>query len=274
MNLYTKKILKQIIPRWIIKKLNAFFYYNSFSGGYESFDELNKISTKYDSNKVIERAQIAFKISRSKSYLNDRDGEVFLKKNINFKLINIISTCIKDKKAEYCVIDYGGSLANFYRTNIQHLKKYNIKWIVVDNEKVCHLGNKILRNRDIYFFSNLKKTKKFIDIYNLKSALFFFGSSVQYLDKFEDILFEINNFNCKQIIIERQPILRFKPTTYALQKTLFSTGNFSYPVKLYNYNKLISLVRKYNFFLMESFKGFGNNFKDGEYKTMIFKKYD
>jgi putative methyltransferase (TIGR04325 family) len=272
MNLYTKKILKRIIPRFIIKKLNAFFYYNSFSGGYKSFDELNKISTKYDSNKVVERVQIAFKISRSKSYFNDRDGEVFLKKNIDFKLMNIMSTCMKNKTAKYCVIDYGGSLANFYRTNIQYLRKYNIKWIVVDNEKICHFGNKILKNRNIYFFSNLKKTRNFINIYNLKICLFFFGSSVQYLDKFEDILFEINNSNCKQIIIERQPVLRFKPTTYALQKTIFSNGNFVYPTKLYNYNKLISLVKKYNFFLIESFKGYGNNFRDGEYKTMVFKK--
>ena len=83
MNLFTKKLLKQIIPKYLIKKFTYFFYYNSFSCGYKSFKELKEISNKYDSNKIIKRARSAFKISTSKNYLNDRDGEVVLKKNIN-----------------------------------------------------------------------------------------------------------------------------------------------------------------------------------------------
>lgn len=272
MNLFTKKFLKQIIPKYLIKKLTYFFYYNSFKCGYKSFNELKEISNKYDSDKILNRARSAFKISTSKSYLNDRDGEVILKKNINFKLLNIITSSFKNQNIQYCVVDYGGSLANFYRTNIWYLKKFNIKWIVIDNSKICQLGNKILKNKNIYFFEDLKKTKKFIKNYNLKTTLFFFGSSVQYLDNFEYILSRVKEFNCKKVIIERQPILRSKQTAYAIQKTPFWAGNFSYAVKLYNYNKLINLVLKYNFFLKDSFKSFGDPFKDGEYRTLIFKK--
>ena len=61
-------------------------------------------------------------------------------------------------------------------------------------------------------------------------------------------------------------------TSYRVQKVPFWNGGYSFPVKLYNYKKFIAIFKKHNFILLEMFKGFGNDFKDGKYITQIYKR--
>ena len=58
-----------------------------------------------------------------------------------------------------------------------------------------------------------------------------------------------------------------------IQKTPPWAGNLSFAVKLYNVQKLVNIINIHNFSLIDNFKAFGNQFKDGEYRVMIFKKH-
>lgn len=271
MNYNIKKILKNTFLKKLIKYISRKFQYNSFKGNFKNFNQINRNLTEYNSNKIIKKVLIAYKISSKKSYLIDRDGEVVNKKNQNFQLLDAISKTLKKPKIN-CVIDYGGSLANFYRNNSNYLKKLNIVWIVIDNEKICYIGKKQIKNNNIYFFTNLKIANQFLMRRNLKIDFFLFGSSIQYLKNFEKILCNIKLQGIKKIFIDRQPVLKSKRTKYVIQKTPFWNGNFSYAVKLYNYQHLINLFKKYDFYLVKKFEAFGDQFKDGEYKSFIFEK--
>ena len=152
------------------------------------------------------------------------------------------------------------------------MQKYNIIWIVIDNKKICNIGSKLIKKDNIIFFETLDKTKKFLTNKNLKVNFFLFGSSIQYFENFEKILKKINLLKVEHIIVDRQPVLRSKPTKCAVQRTAPWAGNLSYAVKLYKSQDLINLFIKYNYFLMKCINGFGNQFLDGEYKTYIFKK--
>lgn len=271
MNYIVRKILKNIIPKKLVMLVSKNFQYNSFRGNFRNFNEINKKLTNYDSSKNILRATNALKIASKSNYLIDRDGEVLQSKNQNFQLLKIMSKLLNKSKFN-CVVDYGGSLANFYRNNYNYLRKYNLIWIVIDNKKICSVGKKLVKRKNIYFFENLNQVNKFIISRNLKIVFFLFGSSIQYIQKFEKILKQIKSLKINHIIIDRQPVLRSKKTKYVVQKTPFWNGNFSYAVKLYNSQSLINIFNKNDYFLKKKFYAFGDQFKDGEYKSYIFEK--
>lgn len=266
-----KNILKVIIPQKLIRFISNKFQYNSFKGNFKNFDEINYYTTNYDSNKIIKKVHNAFEISNRNTNLIDRDGEILKTKNQNFEMLTEIINFL-DKSKKNCVIDYGGSLANFIRNNINYLGKYNLVWIVIDNKKICLLGKKIIKNNNIYFFEDLDNANKFILAKDLKVKFCLFGSSIQYIRNFEKILKNLSFLKVQNIIVERQPVLKSKDTKYAIQKVPFWVGGYSYAVKLYNSQKLVNLFMKYNFFLNKKINSFGNQFKDGEYKSYIFKK--
>ena len=241
MNYIIRKILRNIIPKKFLKLVSKNFQYYSFRGNFRNFNEINKKITNYDSSKNILRATNAFKVASKSSYLIDRDGEVLQIKSQNFQLLKTMSKLL-DKFKSNCVVDYGGSLANFYRNNYNYLRKYNLIWIVIDNKKICLVGRKLIKKKNIYFFENLTQVNKFILSRNLKIIFFLFGSSIQYIQKFEKILSQIKSLKIKHIIIDRQPILRSKKTKYVVQKTPLWNGNFSYAVKLYNSQSLINKI--------------------------------
>jgi putative methyltransferase (TIGR04325 family) len=271
MNIHIKNLLKNIVPRRLLIFISNSFQYKSFKGNFKNFDEVKSLVTNYDSNKIINKVLKAYKNSEKSSYLIDRDGEILKKKNQNFQLLNEMTHIINKSKFN-CVIDYGGSLANFVRNNKNYLRKYNIVWIVIDNERICSLGKKIIKTDNIYFFDNLNKAYQFILKKNLIVNFFLFGSSIQYIQGFEKILKKIRLLNVRNIVIDRQPVLRNKTTKYAIQKIPFWVGNFSYAVKLYKSQSLINMFIKNGYFLVNRLNAFGDQFKDGEYKSFIFKQ--
>ena len=271
MNYILNNLLKKIIPRKVTRLISDTFQYYSFRGNYKSFEDIKIKITKYDSKKVIDRVANAYEISYGNCSLFDRDGEIVKNKNQNLQLLKVISNILVKKKLN-CVIDFGGSLANFYRNNSSYLRKYNLKWIVIDNKNICNLGKALIKDKNIFFFENIEKTKNFSIRRKLKPTFFLFGSSIQYIENFENILKQMFKMDLKTIIIDRQPVLRSKESRYVIQKTPPWAGNLSYAVKLYKSRSLINLFLKYNYYLDKNFVAFGNKFLDGEYKSYIFKK--
>ena len=262
MNYTLNNLIKKIIPRKFTKLVSDTYQYYSFRGNYKNFKEINLRLTRYDSSKVIRRISNAYKMSINNRFLFDRDGEIVKKKDPNLQY----------RKDSQCIIDFGGSLANFYRNNLNYLKKCNFKWLIVDNENVCKLGKILIKDNNIFFFDNIENTKKFLTQRKLRISFFLFGSSIQYIENFEFILKEVFKMGVNTIIVDRQPVLRTKATKYVIQRTAPWAGNLSYAVKLYKSQSLINLFSKYGYYLDKNFIAFGNKFLDGEYKTYIFKK--
>jgi len=269
MNYEIKRIIKLFFPG-IVKKISDDFHYNSFKGKFRTFDEATRLTKSYNSKKIGYKIEQIYKKSRYSVNEFDRDGQIVIKKNINFRLINYINKLTLSKNEKY-IIDFGGSLCNFYRTNKNHLNN-NISWIIFDKKITIDIANKYLKSKKRIFFHSIKSLKEYIEVNNLKIELFLFGSVLQYIDEIENILKLVNKLNCKNIIIDRQPMLIKGKTTYCIQKVPFWYGGNSFAVKLYNYRNFISIFNKFNFFLVDSFKGFGNDFKNGKYICQIYKK--
>lgn len=265
-----KRIINFLFPS-LVKKISNNFHYNSFVGKFRTFDAASKLTKSYDSKKIGHKIEQTYKKSRANVNMLDRDGQIVIRKNINFRLINHINKLTLSNNEKY-IIDFGGSLCNFYRINKNYLNS-NISWIVFDKKVTIDIANKYLKSKKIFFFYSTKSLKRFIKIKNIRIDLFLFGSVLQYVDEIEKIFKLVNYLNCKNIIIDRQPMLKKGKTTYCIQKVPFWYGGNSFAVKLYNYRNFISIFNKFNFFLVDSFKGFGNDFKNGKYICQIYKKH-
>ena len=265
-----KRIIKILFPG-LVKKISDSYHYNSFKGEFRTFKEVSNLTKSYDSKKIGRKIEKIYKKSRSNINIFDRDGQIVLKKNINFRLLNHINKLTLSNNESY-IIDFGGSLCNFYRTNKNYLNS-NVSWIVLDKKVTIDIANKYLRSKKIIFFHSIKSLQRFIKIKNMKVDLFLFGSVLQYVDEIEKVLRLVNDLNCKNIIIDRQPMLNKGKTTYSIQKVPFWFGGNSFAVKLYNYRNFINIFNKFNFFLVDSFNGFGNDFKNGKYICQIYRKH-
>ena len=266
MNINLKRILTRMFPK-LIKKISNNYQYNSFS---RKIDNLKEFKNDYDSIKFNTKLEKSFLISKKNSFLFDRDGEIVLHKNNNFRLVKYINQITKSKNVNY-ILDYGGSLCNFYRVNKLILNP-NINWIIIDKVDTINLGKKNFKGNKFKFFSSLKSLDKFINTKQISIKLCLFGSSIQYIENFEDILISIKKYKCEYILIDRQPMLIQGQTSYRIQKVPFWSGGYSFPVKMYNYSHFISILKKYDYVLLEMFKGFGNNFKNGKYVCQIYKR--
>jgi putative methyltransferase (TIGR04325 family) len=264
-----KKILIYFFPEFL-QKVSSYYQYNSFSNQLKSSREFRKLNNDYNSKDFCKKIEVALLKSQKKNELTDRDGQVVLHKNNNFRVVKYINHITGKKKSNY-IIDYGGSLCNFYRSNQLILNK-NINWIIFDKKDVINLGKKYFKGEKFNFFSSMKQLNKFIITNNISIDLYLFGSSLQYVDNLEKILVNINYHKCKNILIDRQPMFTSQKTSYCKQKVPFWYGGHSFPVKLYNYRNFINILRKYNFYLVDSFKGFGNDFKNGKYISQVYKK--
>ena len=269
MNLSFKRILKNLLPNFT-KKISNNFQYNSFKNRYKSFEEADNLTSNYNSKKIIKKIEKAFKDSQQNSQLIDRDAQLISKKNNNFRLINHLNNIIPSGKKSYAV-DFGGSLCNFHRINKNYLKN-NLIWIIFDKKEVIDIGKKYLKGEKFHFFSSIISMRRFIKSRNISINFFLFGSVLQYIDKIEKILKLVKSLNCKNIVIDRQPMLKIEKTSYSIQKVPFWYGASSFAVKLYNKRNFITVLNKFDFYLVDSFKGFGDDFKNGGYYCKIFKK--
>tara|TARA_B100000242_G_C43030610_1_gene480101 strand:- start:308 stop:1114 length:807 start_codon:yes stop_codon:yes gene_type:complete len=266
MKISFKKNLIRLFPN-LMKEISNNFQYNSFSRKIDKFDDFK---SDYDSLNFIKKLESSFLISKKNNHLFDRDGQIVLHKNNNFKLISYINQITKKNKKNY-ILDFGGSLCNFYRINKLILNP-NLDWIIFDREDTVKLGKKLFKKNKFNFFSSLKDLNQFVNTQKISINLCLFGSSLQYVKNLEEILSTVKKYKCKYILIDRQPMLISGKTSYRVQKVPFWNGGYSFPVKLYNYKKFIAIFKKHNFILLEMFKGFGNDFKDGKYITQIYKR--
>ena len=267
MNTKLKYIIKKIVSKKILNKISKFYLYNSFRGNYSGFHEIKNKTTSYDDKKILSRVKYAYYNSLKSSLISDRDGEIIFKKENELKLIRYLNQFSKNKKSH--VIDFGGSLMNFQR-KYKFIINRNIRWIVVDNKKICELGKELKINA--VFFYDFEIALKSIEKNNIKFTTVLFGSVLQYVEDIEKIIRLCNKYHIKQIIIHRQPILKKINKLISIQHVPFWVSRLKYAVCLYSERKMINFFLKYDYKLTTSFKSLGYPFKNGSYKNLILKR--
>jgi putative methyltransferase (TIGR04325 family) len=106
---------------------------------------------------------------------------------------------IKNKNS-HKVLDFGGGAGyHFFLTKEFLEKKYNLDWNIVENSTMVNLCKRKIKDKKLFFYNDLLKVKKKIDI-------IFSSCAINYCSEPQKILNDLMNFPCKYYYFVRTPL--------------------------------------------------------------------
>jgi len=246
----------------ILYKINFFFY----KIGIFSWNIKN-----YESNKLN-----SYIINKTKKNIKLIDG-----KNLKINQLRALhfSWFIKNNNF-HKVLDLGGAAGYHYFLSKGFLgKEYKLDWNIVENSTMANLCKKKIKIKELFFFDNILKVKKKIDIV-------FSSSSINYFPDPKKILNDLLNFPCKYYYFTRTPLSSKKDLDFDQFSKLSENG----PGKLFikndefikyrnkiltkkNFEKIITRHCKILFSFKDEEKSLFYQEKVNSYTYILKKKY-
>lgn len=171
----------------------------------------------------------------------ERDGILFKQKFDETVLLNFLTENIKPGKFLE-VLDFGGSLGSRYFSNYNFINKNNIIWNVVEQNKFVEYGKKKLQKKNLQFYFSIDECLK---TKNIDSVIF--SGSLQYLEKYYEILKHIKKNNIKSVFIDFLPVSNFKNHKIFVQNIPKKIYKSSYPIRIFSKNKFINEIKNLEF---------------------------
>jgi len=216
----------------IIKKIYRF--YKFYDGPYLNWSEAKKNSHGYGHHKIIKRIlNTAIKAKEVKKF--EKDG-FLLDKLDNDKTIIRLSN---KSRNELNIIDFGGGFGTLHSQYKKFLnKKYN--WYIIEQKKYVKLSHKFFKEKNVFFFSNLKSNK----IQKSKINFVIFSSSIQYLKNYEETIKQVLNLNPEYLIFLKTPLNYKNKNQIFIQNIPQNVYEGSYPSWVFSKQYFFDIFRK------------------------------
>lgn len=210
----------------------------AFDDSMQNWDDASRQSIGYSSPEIYSKVKKAFLQTKTNPGTYQRDSVVFNDESINWPVICGILMARQNNTSSLVLMDVGGSFASLFYQNIKILKDFNIKWNIVEQEKIVNEGPKLVSNSDINFFDSIEKCLKsgFPDIVH-------FGSSLQYFEFPYKILEYIIETRPKFLIIDRIPVHKGEQDIIAIERVPKDIYNATYPLWIFSEDKLLKLLK-------------------------------
>lgn len=235
-----KDIIKNCLPPIIIKairkqKKNRI----RFSGNYSNWRSASEKSTGYDDNDILQKV-----LSSTLQVINgnaafERDSVTFNTPEHSWPLIATLTKTAAKSKGYLDVLDFGGSLGSSYFQNIKFIKNLPyVKWNIVEQAHFVKAGQDHVQNKSLSFYPSIERCL----LENRPNAIVF-SSVLQYLEKPENILKEIDLINAESLIVDRTPVSDQMEDRIVIQHVPPQIYKASYPMRIFSKRKLIDLLK-------------------------------
>ncbi len=155
-------------------------------------------------------------------------------------LFNLLKTIVQLEKKELCILDFGGGFGTVYIDLKYYLKNLNIKlkWIIVEQENIVDLCLREQNDTGIEYKKNLEEIDK-----KEKIDFALFGSCLQYLENYQDIIQKVMAFNPYRIAVLKTPVSdeTFNTVQHVNSKGLFNHYTADYPCRVMQESELLSV---------------------------------
>ena len=173
----------------ILKKINIIFNKTNIF-----FHKIGVFSSKlinYENNKL--NSYIINKTKKNNKLKNGEDLKINQLRALYF------SWFIKNKNS-HKILDFGGGAGyHFFLTKEFLEKKYNLDWNIVENNTMVNLCKKKIKDKKLFFYNDLLKVKKKIDI-------IFSSCAINYCSEPQKVLNDLMRFPCKYYYFVRTPL--------------------------------------------------------------------
>lgn len=256
-NQYVHRIINAINSIWSKKML-------AFSGNYSTWEEARKQCSGYDSKEIFDKVKKAAIDVRDGKACFERDGYLFYEKHTNFPILSILLS-IYMESSNLKVLDFGGSLGSMYFQHKDVLQQIgeNFKWTVVEQEHFVRFGKQELCDNFINFEYYMKDVKD--------CNCIIFGSVLQYIENYIDILIEALEKDCEHIVVDKTPVSTAE--WISIEQVHEPIYEASYPMRVINKDKLTKLFFEKGYYLVENWiPEYGTEFRVGN-KRCFFESF-
>ena len=201
-----------------------------WKGVYKSFSEVVSEEDKHAFNSSAWFEQLFVK-------LQDKiNSDVVLSYDYPLSIAISMDIYNRDKKDNYCILDFGGGLgANYFLLRKSLNAEVNLKYDIVELEDVVGFANKKIKNNELSFYNSLPEKTYFYDCVHC-------GSSLQYIEDWQDIINKLTSYKPKMIVFSDMTVGKFK-SFVSTQKYY----NKTIPVKFYNEEDFIAIMANMGF---------------------------
>lgn len=256
-----KRLIKDIVPPFIIKKLTGLFY--GWSGNYRSWKEAEAQSTGYDAPAILETVKEAVLKVKKGEAVAERDSVIFDTPQISFPLLSSLLYIAQCNNGKLNLVDFGGSLGSSYfqcRQYFDHLD--SLSWNIVEQSNFVKIGKELITDSHLKFYETVDQV-----FAESKPDTLILSSVIQYIQDFDSLINYFISKGFTYIIIDRTPFINAESHRITIQKVHPSIYKASYPCWFFNEEKFLRLFEDkfkilYDFEAMDKaningyFKGF------------------
>lgn len=248
-----KKLVKLIIPNFIIKRYHQLRYPPSpesgWSGDFELWEDVLKQSTSYNANDVFEKVDNGLTEVLKGNAAFERDSIAFKDLIYSENLLHLFKDIASENNNELNIVDYGGSLGSIYYQYKTLLSNIKINWSVVEQSKFVEIGQKKYSNKELNFFYNINDA-----LTNKSHEVLLLSSVLAYLKEPETFLHSIMSLQFKYIILYRTAFVKREKHLLTIQNVPPQIYKASYPAWFLNEYKIVDILNK-QYKLHYSFEG-------------------
>jgi len=258
-----KKILKDILPPLVLRKLTGMFY--GWHGDYSSWSEAVRKTRGYESPDILARVRDSALKVKNGTAVYERDSLIFDKIEYSFPLLSGLLWIAGRSGGKLNVLDFGGSLGSSYFQNKLFLDTIpEVNWCIVEQPEFFQAGTELFADDRLHFFSSIESCMSAYDI-----NLVLLSSVLQYLEKPYDLLDKIKLKRPEFIIIDRTPFVKGRDRI-TVQKVNPAIYKGSYPCWFFNEDKLVAFLSK-EYKLILKFDALDKANIASEFKGFIFE---
>lgn len=263
--------LRTYLPGWLQKILIRLRGRNIyFDGPFSDWVAASKHSSGYDDSQVIHGVAYANRLVRNGEALFARDGVTFDEPSYRWPVLASLLSSINTETGHLQVIDFGGSLGEFY---IQHRSFLGSVaengWCVVEQAQYTRLGRQEFQDDPVVFYDSLNKaaTERHPDVLLLSSVL-------QYLQHPFDVIESASKLNIKTIIIDRTTMSASSNDEVFVQQVPASINLASYPARVFSEASFIDRVAELGYSVFCRFNCPENTHINCKFMGYVLKKTD
>ena len=236
-----KKLLKKIIPGWIIQLLRPEVVYR---GSYSSWSNAEKLCSGYHQDNILQKVSDATEKVIAGEAVFERDSVLFYHEEYNWPLVNALLKAAEENQGELCVLDFGGALGSTYFQNRKQLSSVkNLKWCIVEQDNFVRTGIERFQTAELCFYKDIDSCVKENDVNTV-----LLSGVLLYLENPYDVLERLKKMNSDYIIVDLMPVLKEKAEDrLSIQYVPTCIYKASYPIRfLAEENLLTCMGEKYD----------------------------
>jgi len=198
----------------------------TYIGPFNSWSKALNVSSGYNDPSITKKSTAALDMILSGNKTCERDSVLFDEFQYSLPLILGINYILKSV-SQVTVLDYGGSFASSFFRNLDILREFDIRWIVVEQDNIVQIAKqKLSRYKELEFIPDFDfREKRSILNYNV----LLLGSSLQFFEKPQFELTKLIHEGPKSLIIEQTPFVLSGSRQLTVQQVREPIYDSSYP---------------------------------------------